>query len=611
MIENKTYNLILRVLFLIIFGLTTACEPNVATNTPSTPKAQTPSVEVVKPTSTHTSKPTLTQAPSATQEPLALFLPEPLPDGMISGDIPNTYKKSFHSNTLWFGTEIQAPQGEILHTTNWVYALAAPFPTILDDLSTEDFQDLWFGGWNYKNFLSSTNLRIHLTSDEEFQQLRSDLLEILPFKKLYVPETIIGVMEALWGYPDGYLVKIVETIPDPEVLWEENAWALVPFEDLNPKLKVISINGTSPLFKDFQAEDYPFNLEYQVIKDQHSSASVNTQELQDILSGIEPTNRDPDKMTTLVMTGVTALVRATAYRMEQNGVTYPGEEIAHWLREADITHISNEVSFYEDCPSPDPNNRMLYFCSDPKYIELFEFVGADIIELTGNHNNDSLEVYGEDVVPFTLDLYEKYGMETYGGGLNLEDSKSPTILTHNGNNIAFIGCNAPGPDYAWATETRGGAAPCGDYQWMIDEINQLRLEGILPIATLQYYEDYYNYPETHHIRDFIPLAEAGAAVVNGSQAHLAKGMTFQEDTFIDFGLGNLFFDQMGVTVNGENITQTRWEVIQRHTIYNGQLLSTELLTAILEDYAQPRPMTAVERIIFLEELFTASGWISR
>jgi poly-gamma-glutamate synthesis protein (capsule biosynthesis protein) len=367
----------------------------------------------------------------------------------------------------------------------------------------------------------------------------------------------------------------------------------------------------SPLFKDFQAAEYPFNLQYQLIKDQHSSASINSQEVQDILSGIENTNRDPDKMTTLIMTGVTALVRATAYRMEQNGVTYPGQEIAHWLREADITHISNEVSFYEDCPFPDPNNRMLYFCSDPKYIELFEYIGADIIELTGNHNNDALYVWGEDVVPFTLDLYEKSNMKTYGGGLNLDNAKSPVIMTHNGNRIAFIGCNAPGPDYAWATDSQGGAAPCGDYQWMIDEITHLSKEGVVPIATLQYYEDYYNYPETHHIRDFIPLAEAGAAVVNGSQAHRPKGMAFEGDGFIDYGLGNLFFDQMGYTINGENLQQTSWEVIQRHTIYNGQLLSTELLTAKLVDYAQPRPMTEKERVVFLEELFTASGWDSR
>jgi len=608
---KKIYDHILPLILLSLFVLTTACQPVIETSVPPPIESRTSSVEDIDPTLTQTPEPTLTQEPTPTQDPLEMFLPEPLPDGMINGDIPITYKRNYHSNTLWFGPASQAPQGEILHTSNWVYALAAPFPTIIDDLSSEEFQVLWFGGWDWEDFLSSSNIQIATISEEEFQQLRSELLDRLPFRNLYIPETIAGVMRNMLGHPDGTLVKIVETIPNPEVLWEENAWAIVPFDDLDPKMKVISIDGASPLFKDFQAGEYPFNLEYQLIKDPHSSASINPQELQNIISSIKPTNRDPHKMTTVIMTGVTALVRATAYRMEMYGVTYPGEEIAHWLRNADITHISNEVSFYEDCPFPDPNNRMLLFCSDPKYIELFEYIGADVIELTGNHNNDALYVWGEDVVPFTLDLYEQSNMKTYGGGRDLEEAKSPAILEHNDNKIAFIGCNAPGPDFAWATDDQGGAAPCGDYQWMVEEIKQLRQEGVLPIATLQYYEDYYNYPESHHIRDFGELADAGAVIVNGSQAHRPKGMTFQSEAFIDYGLGNLFFDQMGVTVNGENITQPRWEIIQRHTIYDGQLLSIELLTAILEDYAQPRPMTAVERKVFLEELFSASGWISR
>jgi hypothetical protein len=167
----------------------------------------------VDPTSTHTTEPTQTQAPSATQDPLELFLPEPIPDGLINSHIPITHKRNYHSNTLWFGPAIQAPDGEILQTSNWVYALAAPFPTIIDDLSSKEFQDLWFGGWNWEDFLSSSNVQIATISEEEFQQLRSDLLEILPFKKLYVPETIAGIMRNMWGYPDGTLVKIVETRP--------------------------------------------------------------------------------------------------------------------------------------------------------------------------------------------------------------------------------------------------------------------------------------------------------------------------------------------------------------------------------------------------------------
>ena len=52
------------------------------------------------------------------------------------------------------------------------------------------------------------------------------------------------------------------------------------------------------------------------------------------------------------MTGVTALVRGTADRMEKNGVLYPGEEIRSVLRAADLTHVSNEISFDAELSHP-------------------------------------------------------------------------------------------------------------------------------------------------------------------------------------------------------------------------------------------------------------------
>jgi hypothetical protein len=61
---------------------------------------------------------------------------------------------------------------------------------------------------------------------------------------------------------------------------------------------------------------------------------------------------------------------------------------------------------------------------------------------------------------------------------------------------------------------------------MADEISRLRGEGYLPIATFQYYEDYYDFAAEHHVRDFGIMAEAGAVIVNGSQAHRPKAMAF-------------------------------------------------------------------------------------
>ncbi|MCF6277882.1 MAG: CapA family protein, partial [Anaerolineales bacterium] len=110
-------------------------------------------------------------------------------------------------------------------------------------------------------------------------------------------------------------------------------------------------------------------------------------------------------------------------------------------------------------------------------------------------------------------------------------------------------------------------------------------------------------PRPQQLRDFHAMADAGAVVVSGSQAHFAQAKELYNGAFIDFGIGNLFFDQMDVPVEG-----TRREFLDRHVFYGGRYLGAELLTAMLEDYARPRPMTPEERRDFLSFIFEASGW---
>ena len=93
-------------------------------------------------------------------------------------------------------------------------------------------------------------------------------------------------------------------------------------------------------------------------------------------------------------------------------------------------------------------------------MELLKAVGADIIELTGNHNNDVRALYKVDSVPYTLDLYRKNGMQWYAGGTDLASAQAPLLIENKGNKLAFIGCNSYGPDMAWARENSSGAAPC-------------------------------------------------------------------------------------------------------------------------------------------------------
>jgi hypothetical protein len=282
-------------------------------------------------------------------------------------------------------------------------------------------------------------------------------------------------------------------------------------------------------------------------------------------------------------------------RMEEEGVLYPAQDIADILSAADFTHISNEVPFYDQCPPAKPLRKGMRFCSDPRYIELLDAVGANVIELTGNHLLD----WGVNGMLYTLDLYQERGFSYFGGGYDEEEARKPLLVEHNGNRLAFLGCNVMGPEAVFATSKSPGAARC-DYEWMENTVRTLREQGYLPIVTFQSIE--LDNPQPHSIQrvDFNRMSQAGAVIVSGSQAHVPQAMAFVEDRFIHYGLGNLFFDQME--------SWQRPQFIDLHTFYDGRYIHTELLTTMLEDSARPRLMTEEERQRLLIRIFEASGW---
>jgi len=503
--------------------------------------------------------------PAAPKQPVVTSTVTPLPYPLwIDPSVPDVLREQAHAwNLPASGSASMASLKLGLATASdekrstWVYALVAPFPTVLDGVALSDLQAAWSAS-------------------------SSGLLAGLP---IWMTESTLGVLTSLLGEPSPGAVVTVPADRLVDTLWENSSgWGIVPFEDLDPKLKVLELDGQSPIHNDFDEEVYPLKFDFSLTGSVADSFDLPA------------TNRDPSKMTVVLMTGVTALVRATASRMETVGIDYPAWNIGDLLAAADITHISNEIPFVEGCPYPDPKQGGLVFCSDPEYIKLLEMVSTDVVELTGNHFQD----YGSDATLYTLDMYNERHWPYYGGGYNLEDSRKPALITHNGNYFAFIGCNPIGPQFAWATETQPGAAPCDDYEWMKDEIASLVEKGYIVIATFQYIEYYEATPIEQHRIDFRAIADIGATIVDGSQAHIPQAMEFYDGAFVHYGLGNLFFDQMS--------GPSRREFLDRHVFYDGRYISTELITAMLEDYARPRLMTPAEREAFLESMFAVSGW---
>ena len=509
-------------------------------------------------TITPTLVPSLTPpAPTVTSTPMpdALWVSPAVPANLLelaqTWDIPRTDDASLATQKLDI-----ADSGAL-----WIYALVAPFATVTDDVTDQDLLSLWSA--------SSSGP--------------------LAGRGLLMAESTLEAFTALWGEPASGAVKIVSSDELIDTAWTESAWAIIPFEDIQPKWKVLSVNGQSPLHKNFDANVYPLKLNFG---------------LSSSLFELPESNRDESKLATVVLTGVTALVRATAATMELKGVTYPGSLIKDWLVEADVAHISNEVPFDAACPTPNASYTNLLLCSDPKYLELFLDVGTDIVELTGDHFADR----GVNAMLDTLAMYKQNNLPYYGGGANAEEARKPVLMEVNGNKIAFMGCNGK-LKYAKATDLIPGAANC-DYDIFVEQIKELKAQGYMVIFTFQHEECYFAGPCYTHVEGFHKVADAGATVVSGSQAHYPHIMEFRGDSFIHYGLGNLFFDQMTYTLpDGKVIDGTRREFLDRHVFYDGRYLGMEFLTAMLEDYSRPRPMTETERSAFLSEYFNLSGWL--
>ena len=446
----------------------------------------------------------------------------------------------------------------------WIYALAAPFPTITDEISLKELQSAWSGR----------------------------AIKAAGSKPLLMTAETRAILERFWGPAKGSGIEIGASEDLLDTAWERGGWAIIPFEEIQPRWKIVRIEGQSPLERDFDPDSYPLAVPFWIDGPQAGSIHLSS----------EPINRDPNKLTVLVMTGVTALSRHIGQRMEAKGITYPARDIGPLLNAADLTHISNEVSFYADCPTPGPGRLDMRFCSHPKYIELLEAVGTDIVELTGNHNLD----WGRQPYLDTLEMYRQRGWGVYGGGANLEQARQPLLIEHNGNAIAFLGCSPSGPENVWAAADKPGSAPC-DFGKLEAQLRELRQLGYLPVVTLQAIEtDTYLPATAQGMPLYRRLARAGAVVVGGSQSHVPQTMTFVENnglgnSFVHYGLGNLFFDQMEPPAS-------RQQFIDRHIFYDGNYLGVELITTMLEDYSRPRLMTEAERASFLEKIFTLSDW---
>ena len=570
---SLTQDLVRRIGYIALIGLfvLTGCA------TPTVGPTPTPTRTPIPPSPTLTPTP-IPPSPTPTPAfPVTASCAPGVPDGACDRLRAGVAKAA--SYFIWTDDAVSAdtlldiaPLANAVPVGMWTYAIVAPFFTVDDDVTTADVRATWDG-----------------TPAGPFAE-----------HPLLVAGNTRNVLSTLWGPPAEGALNVIAASELLTTAEQMNAWAIVPFDALGPRWKVLRVDGLSLLDKSVDMAAYPLSLALYW-------GSANRPETLELLPYAPDTftNRNPEHLTIVMMTGVTAMTRGTGQLMDRAGVTYPAQDVQPWFTAADIVHISNEVSFKSDCVME--GSGSMSFCSRDSYIDLLEAINTSVIELTGNHLVD------KGIVPLehTLELYRERGWQWFGGGENYTDARQPALFENGPNKIAFIGCNSVDNPYDWATDELPGVFSCRqtdrkaldpvDLAYLETTIADLRSQGYNVIFTVQEYETESYTPFAGQIEDFRTFAGLGPVYVQGSQAHQPQTMEFYGDTFIHYGLGNFFFDQMW--------NEGRQGFVNRLVFYDNRFLSIELLPTWLEEYGRPRPMTdddpiaAANRRQFLQMIF--------
>lgn len=228
--------------------------------------------------------------------------------------------------------------------------------------------------------------------------------------------------------------------------------------------------------------------------------------------------------------------------------------IAPALRAADLAighlevpHSCRGAELKGDVPAPG---------APPAHVPAIARAGFAAVSLAGNHISD----LGADGIADTVQALDAAGIAHSGAGATLAAARTPAIIERAGRLIALLSYNCVGPESGWASETQAGCAyvrvetadgapiapaarlerlDVGSVREMSADIARLRPQADLIVVAL--HKGIVHTPATLAPYE-IPLAhaaiDAGADVVSGHHAHIARGIEIYRGRPIFHGLGN-------------------------------------------------------------------------
>ena len=168
-------------------------------------------------------------------------------------------------------------------------------------------------------------------------------------------------------------------------------------------------------------------------------------------------------------------------------------------------------------------------------VKATKFAGFNMATLANNHFYDC----GERGVRDTLTTCEEFGIDTVGGGKNLDHACRIFYKEIKKKRVAFI--NFCETEFSIATETKGGSSPLDPVK-NYHQISEAKIRAEFVIVIVHGGHEYYQLPSLRMKETYRFFVEAGADAVINHHQHCFSGYEIYKGKPIFYGIGNFCFD---------------------------------------------------------------------
>lgn len=280
----------------------------------------------------------------------------------------------------------------------------------------------------------------------------------------------------------------------------------------------------------------------------------------------ETTEEIVEKEVTLSFVGDFYISPMMYQNYEKQGVFgIISEKIYEIFQTVDIAAADHEYVSGDLSGSLKVNYQQYTFLTPAYQEEILKEFSFDVMTLANNHMMD----YGTQGLQSTMELVHAQGIQTIGGGNNLDEALNPYTATIHGKKIGIISATRVVPQTDWyATSSSPGLMTTYEtterFQMMKEKITSMKMEEGYDIVLV--YVHWGNDSDKTILDSQVALGhgyiDAGADMVIGNHTHVLQGMEFYNGKLICYGISNFLFgsyhsDTMVLTLNiGEDNTIT-------------------------------------------------------